>query len=252
LARLTPAYDTAHLIRFRSSLDRVPKQDLIGGKNAKLFAAGLPGAAWDDLPLGLISRSQVFDLCAAKSVPIATLCAAIFAWGGMHLENRNRLIKDLSWLDVAQDIRDGNLSRKSAFDAFRVLRRRKKLSGLGPAFFTKLIYFLSPRASAPPYAYIMDQWASRTVNLLVGCNVVLLDVIDVSRWEANGTSVKCTTTYSVSDNNTGDHYENFCLQMDGLSLKCGTGPEQVDRAAMGEGDTSWRSYLEAHRVGAGS
>ena len=50
------------------------------------------------------------------------------------------------WLEVAQSIREGKLMRAEAYARIRSLKMKKELPHMGPAFFTKLNYFLKARA----------------------------------------------------------------------------------------------------------
>jgi len=45
------------------------------------------------------------------------------------------------------------------------------LQGCGPAFFTKIMFFFSSNLRC----FIMDQWTSRSINLLLGENLIKLD-----------------------------------------------------------------------------
>lgn len=62
-------------------------------------------------------------------------------------------------------LRTGGLSR---CEAYRLFLGTGAIPGIGPAFFTKLIYFFSPT----PDFYILDQWTAKSVNLLTGNWVV--------------------------------------------------------------------------------
>ena len=59
-----------------------------------------------------------------------------------------------------------NLCRVGAYKQFHRLVNEKKLTHMGPAYFTKLIYFLGSKQNG----YIMDQWTARSMNLLRKCD----------------------------------------------------------------------------------
>ena len=72
----------------------------------------------DRLPRGKVRRSEVFELASDRNVSIATVCVAAMAWGGMQLQNWKLLWEsnDGEWLNVAQCIRDGMLTRAEAYE----------------------------------------------------------------------------------------------------------------------------------------
>ena len=154
---------------------------------------------------------------------------------------------DGEWLKVAQRIREGKLARGEAYERFRALRKEGRLKGMGPAYFTKLIYFLTPRRSRqckPPY--IMDRWAGSSVNLLTGSNTVLLD--GERTWKDLKGKLDVSYGFTVSDANTDDDYEAFCTAVDRLAADVGLCADQVDCALFSKGEDgpvrgagTWRS-----------
>jgi hypothetical protein len=99
-----------------------------------------------------------------------------------------------------------------------------RLPGLGPAFSTKLIFFMR----AIEDGYVMDQWLAKSVNLLVGEKVV----------EMAGEA--------VSPKNTPENYENFCLAIDCLSETLGISPDATEQALFsigGKKPGKWREYV---------
>jgi hypothetical protein len=96
-------------------------------------------------------------------------------------------------------MRHERLSHLEAYDEFYKLKHDPtyKLPGLGPAFFTKLIFFCLP----PHKGYIMDQWTAKSVNLLTGKNIVSF---------SDG---------YVSEKNTICNYECFCEVIEQLGQR---------------------------------
>jgi hypothetical protein len=70
-----------------------------------------------------------------------------------------------------EKLRDGGLSRIEAYERFR---GAGAIAHLGPAFFTKLLFFFDTSHATNPTGgcYIMDQWTARSVNLLTGHAIV--------------------------------------------------------------------------------
>ncbi|MGO8015421.1 hypothetical protein AB9E19_10760 [Rhizobium leguminosarum] len=200
------------------------------------------------------NRAQLLAMSAEKETGIDVLCVSVLAWGGMHRANRDRLFERSAapWLAVARRIRSGSLSRRAAFDEFANLRADKKekaMLGMGPAYFTKLIYFLMPET--PDKGYILDQWAGLSMNMIAGVNVVKMD--ETVTWKADGKTVERTVNSRVSDVNTGEDYDRFCRGLESLSARMGGAwtPGQVERALMSQGGRTpqmWRSHVVAERL----
>ena len=151
--------------KFRESLGDCLKPDEPGMKKGALFTDVLSEADAAKMPTGVPTRSEVFALAADDSVHVASVCGAAMACGGMNVGHWNRLWDsndgeyEAEWLKVAQRIRDGDLNRADAYACLHALRTDKKQKGMGPAYFTKLIYFLTPRDGA--VGRILDQPADR-------------------------------------------------------------------------------------------
>ncbi len=252
------------LAEFASSLDDCLDPDEPGMRRWESFAdilakvdGGRHKVDRDRLPRGKVRRSEVFELASDRNVSIATVCVAAMAWGGMQLQNWKLLWEsnDGEWLNVAQCIRDGMLTRAEAYERLMMQKKNDNLKGMGPAFFTKVIYFLTPRdKSERQTAYIMDQWAASSVNLLVGWNMVRMDVTRKSPCRTRKSSMSqmaLSLACTVSDNNTAVNYEAFCSAVDQLACRFCLCTDQVDQALFGAdviGPGCWRRYVICHRL----
>ena len=222
-------------------------------KTGKVFGRDLDGVELDWLPDDKISRIEVFELAAPKNrkkVNTVTICAAAMAWGGMR-ENHKRMffkLADEGWLKVADDIRAGSLNRKDAYNEFAKLRKDKKLKGVGPAYFTKLIYFLTPRDREDvAQGYIMDQWAGCSINLLLNKECVLMKAAPSRKKGIK----EPQHDFTVSDANTSGNYENFCKAVDELREIVGLCPDRIDCALVsigGRNKLEWRKYVIDNRA----
>lgn len=226
------------------------------GKEPRLWYAGgpaqRPAADLERFGNG-VNRSQLIAMQANGTIPTLDLCIAILAWGGMHGSNRNHLFKrDVSsWLAMAESVRAGVLNRQQAFDAFASLNRSGTLVGMGPAYYTKLIYFLMPRSVDRPVGYIMDQWLGCSVNLICGQEVVRMDS-SVS-WVSNRRRVVQQANSRVSPLNTGLHYERFCQVVELVAQQLGAGwtadtAELALMSAGGKKPATWRAHVVRHRL----
>jgi len=177
------------------------------------------------------------------------VCWSILAWGNMHGRHRDDLIKqkDRGWLELASAVRSGKHTRQSAYDAFSRLRREKKLSGVGPAYFTKLIYFLMPRHTNNPVGYIMDQWVACSINLIAEHQIVLMDAN--YRWRRVLKKLALKAENIVSDLNDGAVYEQYCQKIETLAARIGKEPDEAELLLMseGRGDGAWRTYVVNNR-----
>ncbi|QSY96042.1 hypothetical protein J2J97_09095 [Rhizobium bangladeshense] len=181
---------------------------------------------------GRLSRAELLAMAAQEDVETDDLCITILAWGGMRPANRNSLLKcdAARWLKIANRIRSGKIAtRHSAFDEFATLRANDgaAMNGMGAAYFTKLIYFLMPRGVGR--GLILDQWAGLSVNLLVGSELVKMD--ETSSWRQVKGDLKRFVSSRVSDVNTADEYEQFCIAIEELGSTLGTVGRQTLRSA---------------------
>ena len=233
---------------FRRSLsDELPNGE--GGKNCKTFGQGLQGVDLSNLPDRSVSRQEVFDLAGNAAANTTTVCAAAMAWGGMNMGFSKPFfaLAGEGWLAVADRIRNEGMDRKAAYEALNQLRHDGKLKGAGPAFFTKLIYFLTPQDQAgKAQPYIMDQWAGCSLNVLVGKELVKMNV---SRSWAIGKGAP-EASFHVSDVNDGADYEAFCDHMEALRKNLKLSVADFDRAIVAQGGrnkSSWRQYVIENR-----
>ena len=197
---------------------------------------------WDatNLPLD-VDRQGLKEMVALSNVNTIDCCASVLAWGGMNRMHGSRLFKCKSdWISLSEKIRSGAVSRSEAYDEFAGLRNSGQLSGMGPAYFTKLIFFLMPESTMR--GYIMDQWTARSVNLLSGKNLVRTKRYEV---QVNG---RLRTFETVSDQNTSRDYENFCVYLEELSQHSAINvpPEDLEQCLFsnGRGKGRWRTYVK--------
>lgn len=182
-------------------------------------------------PVDQLARHDVRQHCSntEKDPLFGYICA--MAWGGQGLgpggaENaqkawnarraiRGKLIK----------LRDCKLSRAEAYDLFA---GNANIPGLGPAFFTKLLYFFGPKNH-----YIMDQWTTKSVILLTGENLIR------------------HTDQGPGQLNTGFNYELYCQVIDDLASKLGKSGEQIEQSLFSMGSIQrqprgeWRRHVHA-------
>ncbi len=152
------------------------------------------------------------------------------AWGGQGAGKSKRFAAE-AWRSREQiaehltKLRAGNLSRTKAYELFL---DDGNIRGLGPAYFTKLLYFFSPTCDF----YIMDQWTAKSVNLLNSRHIVLM------------------SGHAVSGLNTGANYVNYCNEVETIAglLAGGISGEDAEEMLMSKGGRKpwqWRAHLRA-------
>jgi len=121
------------------------------------------------------------------------------AWGNQMPRNAR-----LTWVHlerlakIVEQVYRGGLTRKRAYELFC---GNGAINGLGPAYFTKLLFFFSP---APSF-YIMDQWTAKSINYLADENVIPLAA---DSRQTNGPCPK---------KNSGVTYARYCTIVDDLA-----------------------------------
>ncbi|MCF4009595.1 8-oxoguanine DNA glycosylase OGG fold protein [Rheinheimera sp. UJ63] len=181
-------------------------------------------------------RKNLFEFVRKNANSTLDCCISILAWGGMNREHALQAFACWSeWEPIAIKIRSGELTRSEAYNAFSELRKSKKLKGLGAAYFTKIIYFLS---KSEYRGYIMDQWTARSSNLLLNTKLI----------ELTKTTLKYgKLSYFVSDKNSAETYEKFCLFVEHLAQVYQTTPDLIEMSlfSQGYGMGKWRNYVIA-------
>jgi len=101
------------------------------------------------------------------------------AWGGQGNRDKNHVTN--AWaanqvlVPILTQIRGAALPRITAYKLFLSGSRSNLIPGLGPSFFSKLLYFFGPKPSPtqlPPYAqppcYVVDNQVLKSLTLLTG------------------------------------------------------------------------------------
>lgn len=165
------------------------------------------------------------------------LCACIFAWGGMKTHHGKVLFGHLDkrWVHVSNDLRQGLIDHFDAYQNFFDLAAADGMPRIGPAYYTKLLFFLPPRAQSR--GIIMDQWTSRSVNLLTGEAIVRLE-----------------PSFLVKKSNSVDVYRRYNEVVRQLSVEIhgNDKPENVEEIELrlfsegGRARHPWRPYVYSH------
>jgi hypothetical protein len=202
---------------------------------------GVGNDVLNSLPSERLGRPALKAFCSdPKNAPEACF-TAVMAWGGMKVNHGQRVWRhQQEWSSIVQDLRNGRRNRTEGYEAFRRFRAKNPGCGMGPAYFTKLIYFCHPTHDG----YIMDQWTSLSVNLLF--SVDRKPIINMISSFVSG-----RRSDTVSDNNSPETYETYCQCIELLARMLNVSePDVVEEWVFSRGGRNpapWRKYLKEHR-----
>jgi hypothetical protein len=154
------------------------------------------------LPNVVLTREEVRVICQDPQIDLVYAYLIVMAWGAQGRGPGGRKHVQAAWgsqkklLEHLIEIKFGRLTREQEYDLFT---NKGEIVGLGPSYFTKLLYFFSPN----PNRYIMDQWTMKPIILLTGKNII--------RHSNQGPTRQ----------NTGKNYELFCQVIEDLVEKVG-------------------------------
>lgn len=175
---------------------------------------------------GPVSRHQLKVLCKNPEYSNKEVLAAVMAWGGMRRNHGRAQIQNLkATCKIVSELRTGQLTKYEAYGRFFERRRNGQLPCMGPAYYTKLIFFCTPRHDG----YIMDQWTSKSINLIYGTRIV----------DLNNKGL-------VTDRNDVGTYEPFCRAVERLARYGKWSPEETEIRLFSYGGAkkgAWRDYV---------
>lgn len=194
-----------------------------------------------------ISRSELINLWRDPNISTETCFLSTMAWGGMKAgHGRSIWATRKDWLPVCEQLRAGIIpNRVEAFEAFRLLRHGGKLPGMGPAYFTKVLFFARPIQDA----YILDQWTARSIHILTQNRLwpsVQIDATSLKRVKDRTGSAK-EIRVSVTDRVTSADYGHYCQLVEEVGQVLGKTPCYIEEVMFGQGGrtpTVWRSFVK--------
>ncbi|MFV3291579.1 hypothetical protein ACNFBR_22935 [Pseudomonas sp. NY11955] len=191
-----------------------------------------------------MSRSALRALWADPSVSVESCFLSTMAWGGMQRGNGRRIwAARANCLAVCADVRAGKHTPASGFQAFSTLRDTKSLPGMGPAYFTKILFFAAPSQNA----YILDQWTARSMHLLSGQGAYPAVRKDyTSAAKAQKLKAPQALRVIVDDKVTAVDYVDYCNNVNGLAATLGWPAHQVEERLFSSGGRAphpWRNEV---------
>lgn len=214
-------FNKNHLDVFKNSL---AETGTWRGQNAKDWYSYISDDVSDLLDHTFV-RHDFLNKNSTNKLSDREFSIAILSWGGMRRMHGLALFNHKDWPQLVARIRHGRVCRKDAYEAFKSLRSQRRLTGMGPAYYTKLICFLNRDLNG----YIMDQWSAKSINLLLNRSLVAL-----------------TPSGMVSDSNSADTYEEFCQCIESLSKNISKNPLETEEALFSFGGRRkgmWRKYV---------
>jgi len=212
-------------------------------ENNQEFAAHIPKIS-HSFSKNKIRRTDLFEMIKNKKIDTLPCCISVLAWGGMNRKHGAQLLsKSKNWVGIAENIREGHFDRHEAYEKFSNLRIKSMLPGMGPAYFTKLIFFLLPPEMQQ--GYIMDQWTSASVNLLFD-SAIIKTQLQKTRLK-NG---RLRLIEIVSDQNSKENYELFCNAIESIAGHLNFDPSYIEEMMFseGRGKGQWRNYVVNQRL----
>ena len=232
-------FNEMHLRELKKISEEFISQDFVGSSPLSwmmYIKKNLPNLDLDkgNFSSDTLNRKRLYDMSSNSSLSNLDFSMNVLSWGGMRRTHGVSCLNNFSdWEPLIEKLRSGSIERSEAYLDFSFIRKSGKLKGMGPAFFTKLIFFGHPDHNG----FIMDQWTARSVNLLLDTQLVKM----IS--QKNGSS-------SVSDFNNEIVYEKFCRTIEDLTSKLNniTDPKITEEiifsnGGKGEKKGKWRRYL---------
>jgi hypothetical protein len=183
------------------------------------------------LPDVVLTRQKVREYCQDPNLDVIYGYISAMSWGMQGARPGGLQTVQNAWSQRAKiekiliELKKGDITRDKAYSIFK----NSSIMGLGPAYFTKLIYFFL--SSSKGTGYIMDQWTAKSINLLTRKKIVRL----AGSWPTH--------------DNSSENYEAFCKIIDyiGERLECsGDIVEQrlfSQNAANGQERGPWREHV---------
>ena len=188
-----------------------------------------------------INRCDVRKLINSKDANALAKVLIVLAWGGMNLHNARFALKSYQncWEKIVDAMLEKNLCRDEAYKRFHSLVENGKLTHMGPAYFTKLIYFLGPKHNG----YIMDQWTARSMNLLRKSDEYEIQLISTTRRKSDG-----FRNFRVNPKkNDVCIYRAFCEDLEHLAEYLDIDPEETEKLIFSNGGRDnmgcWRHFV---------
>lgn len=136
------------------------------GSACRAWGVSVTGQPQPQLPETRQNRAEVRRLVESDALSDDEAHLAVMAWGGQRRDHGRVVWESIGLLrPVLNGLRTEALDWSTGYEALYELTTRAadRVQSLGPAYYTKLLFFLPPRLAGP----IMDQWTAKSMQLLV-------------------------------------------------------------------------------------
>ena len=193
----------------------------------------------------IVDRTVLWTIVECKEISNFAKVVFVLGWGGMNPSHIKKVFCSYKnhWGEIVDAMLGNEICRFRAYEWFRCLKKNNKISHIGPAYFTKLIYFLEPSHRG----YIMDQWTARSMNLLR--NNPESEIFLNRDYSKSYEIYADWKNYWVdSDRNDRCIYQTFCEDLELLARRLELSPEHTEMLMFSEGLQcrtmgEWRKYV---------
>lgn len=167
-----------------------------------------------------LTREQVRKICTLPQNHVLLGYVSAMAWGGQDRGLGSAANAKKAWANRVQleqhltTLRMGGLSRQAAY---RLFVGPSRIPGLGPSFFTKLLYFFSLNSPGGQQPYIVDNVILRSVALLTG--------------------------HPFGIKATAGGYQACCEEIDSIAVALGCTGEEAEERLFCRKKGPWRNYV---------
>ena len=198
----------------------------------------------ENFPEKRVYRSDVVDFVRRGDTTNLEKVLFVLAWGGRGTRYGKLALKSYhnGWHTIVDQMLNGKICRYKAYNQFNCLVKSGKLKGMGPAFFTKLIFFLEPNHNG----YIMDQWTARSMNLLRCDDNREIHLRRAGTRKNNNREYKLFWVDPIKNNSAV--YTDFCDDLECLARLLSKEPEETEKIIFSRGGRwnnlgCWRRYV---------
>lgn len=221
---LLTQYNQEHYLFFKKNLY---VQTGPVGNNVKNWWDFVTKSEGCNLPSLSLTRAQLKDICRNPSFSDKECLGAVMAWGGQNRKHGEILFGRFEEIKpIISDLRNEKIDYITAYKEFDFIWKGPKSLGMGAAYFTKLIFFCDPKHQG----FIMDQWTSKSTNLLCDRDMIHL------------------TQGHVDKRNDYQTYSQFCEIVRDLGMKLNREAEHIEMSMFSKGGRKkgeWRAYVLA-------
>ena len=196
-----------------------------------------------------LNRSSLRDYILSEknskteSANLYDIVVNILAWGGMSYRHGREALKCWdNWQPICEGLVSGKLNYTEAYDGFFEAQHSGKMSGIGPAYYTKLIFFLGNGEGL-----IMDQWTSKSINLIHEENAIKLTSGYVSKFADSAMYKKYVQSVAELAERMGmtgtEFHKNNKMEELIFSISAKKKPKLLTKQEH-EIVSAWRSYVD--------